>query len=124
MPCRMPSAPRWTAPRRRRAPEMLTYRTGVAGAPRAARSMAEHLLQQTLPPEMAVMAAYYEQGVTPPTPAEAAFSRYSRLAMGGQLSGGTVLDELVKSEAARLSESALAPNGAPLDAGELDLRAV
>jgi hypothetical protein len=47
---------------------MLTYRTGAAGAPSAARFMSEHLLQQTLPPEMAAMAEYYEQGVTPPTP--------------------------------------------------------
>ncbi|MDD2794633.1 MobF family relaxase [Acidocella sp.] len=86
--------------------------------------MAEHLLQQTLPPEMAVMAEYYEQGVTPPTPAEAAYSRYSRLAPDGQLPGGAALDELVKSEAARLGESALAPDGSALDAGELHLRAV
>ena len=44
---------------------MLTYRTGAAGAPAAARFMSEHLLQQTLSPEMAAMAEYYEQGVTP-----------------------------------------------------------
>lgn len=103
---------------------MLTYRTGAAGAPRAARSMAEHLLQQTLPPEMAVMAEYYEQGVTPPTPAEAAFSRYSRLAVEGMLPDGEALDELVRAEAVRLGESALAPDGSALDAGELQARAV
>lgn len=45
---------------------MLTYRTGAAGAPAASRFMSEHLLQQTLSPEMAAMAEYYEQGVTPP----------------------------------------------------------
>src|ERR1700733_10769923 len=127
----MRSAPRWMAGRRRRrpaqrarTPEMLTYRTGAAGVPRAARAMAEHLLQQTLPPEMAFMAEYYEQGVTRPTPAEAARSRYSRLAPDGQLPGGDGLDELVKSEAVRLGESALAPDGSALEAGELRLRAV
>lgn len=56
---------------------MLTYRTGAAGAPSAAKAMSEHLLQQTLPPEMAAMAEYYQQGVTPPTPAEAAATRYA-----------------------------------------------
>lgn len=50
---------------------MLTYRTGAAGSGRGARNMAEHLLQQTLSPEMAVMADYYEQGVAPPAAAEA-----------------------------------------------------
>jgi len=84
--------------------------------------MAEHLLQQTLSPEMAVMADYYEQGVTPPTAAAAAYSRYSRLMVDGQLPGGDALDELVKGEAVRIGESALAPDGAALDAGELQLR--
>lgn len=55
---------------------MLTYRTGAAGATSAAKAMSEHLLQQTLPPEMAVMAEYYAQEVAPPTPAEAAMARY------------------------------------------------
>ena len=86
--------------------------------------MAEHLLQQTLPPEMAVMAEYYEQGVTRPTPAVAAYSRYCRLAVGGALPEGAALDELVTAEAARLGESAVAPDGSALDAGELHLRAV
>jgi TrwC relaxase/AAA domain len=86
--------------------------------------MAEHLLQQTLPREMAVIAEYYEQGVTPPTSAETAYSRYSRLAPNGQLPGGDALDELVKSEAVRLGESALGPDGAALEPGEPRLRAV
>ncbi len=103
---------------------MLTYRTGAAGAASDTRNMAEHLLQQTLPPAMAVMAAYYEQGVTPPTPAEAAMSRYGRLAERGKLPGGAVLDALVGAEAARLGESALAADGSALDAGELRLRAL
>ncbi len=65
---------------------MLTYRTGTAG-----REMAEHLLQQTLPPEMAVMAEYYEQGVTPPTLADAAASRYLHLTKNGLLPTGEAL---------------------------------
>ncbi|HTH99350.1 MAG TPA: hypothetical protein VL752_00270 [Acidisoma sp.] len=86
--------------------------------------MAEHLLQQTLPPEMAVMADYYKQGTTPPTAAETAYGRYSRLLVDGQLPGGDALDELVKGEAVRIGESALASDGAALDADELRLRAV
>jgi TrwC relaxase/AAA domain len=103
---------------------VLTYRTGSAGAPRSARYMAEHLLQQTLPPEMAAMADYYEQGVTPPTTAEAAYCRYNRLALAGRLQGGEALDELVKVEGLRIGESALAPDGSALDAGELHMRAI
>jgi len=37
------------------------------------------------------MAEYYEQGVTPPTPAVAAYSRYSRLAVDGVLAQGNSL---------------------------------
>ncbi len=103
---------------------MLTYRTGAAGAPRAARNMAEHLLQQTLPPEMAVMAAYYEQGVTPPTPAIAAFSRYSRLAENGLLADGDALDALVADEVIRLSESTSDSNGTDDNIGALQLQAL
>ncbi|OYV28699.1 MAG: hypothetical protein B7Z81_15565, partial [Acidocella sp. 20-61-6] len=103
---------------------MLTYRTGAAGAPRAARNMAEHLLQQTLSPEMAVMAEYYEQGMTPPTQAEAAYSRYNRLAVERTLPSGAALDELVKIEVARLGESVLAADGSALRASELELRAI
>jgi hypothetical protein len=49
----------------------------------AARFMSEHLLQQTLSPEMAAMAEYYEQGVTLPTLTDAAASRYGRFTAGG-----------------------------------------
>ncbi|MBU6420388.1 MAG: hypothetical protein KGQ79_11790, partial [Proteobacteria bacterium] len=84
---------------------MLTYRTGAAGAPGAARFMSEHLLQQTLSPEMAAMAEYYEQGVTPPTLADAAASRYGRLMTGGAPLAGDMLDGLVQAEMARLAES-------------------
>lgn len=86
--------------------------------------MAEHLLQQTLPPEMAIMAEYYEQGVTPPTPADAAASRYARLATNGLLPTGEVLDAIVQTEVTRLRESALNPDGSALSDGELSLRAV
>lgn len=42
---------------------MLTYRTGAAGAPSAARAMADHLLEQTLPQAQAELAAYYQRGL-------------------------------------------------------------
>lgn len=44
---------------------MLTYRTGAAGAPSAARAMADHLLEQTLPAAQAELAAYYHRSVAP-----------------------------------------------------------
>ena len=94
---------------------MLTYRTGAAGAPSAARLMGEHLLQQTLTPEMAAMAEYYEQGVRPPTPADAVASRYARLAITDGLLGGTTLDEIVKTEAGRLYDSTLSVSEGQMD---------
>ena len=103
---------------------MLTYRTGAAGAPSAARFMSEHLLQQTLPPEMAAMAEYYEQGVTPPTIAEATASRYARLVVDGEFLSGEPLDNLLKVEMARLAESALHADGAALGGDELAVRAL
>jgi hypothetical protein len=103
---------------------VLTYRTGAAGAPSAARLMTEHLLQQTLTPEMAAMAEYYEQGVRPPTPADAVASRYGRLAINGILPGGASFDELVKAEAGRLADSSLESDGAPLDWDILVLHAL
>ena len=87
---------------------MLTYRTGAAGAPAAARFMSEHLLQQTLSPEMAAMAEYYEQGVTPPTLADAAASRYGRFMAGGAPLAAETLDGLVRVEVERLAESGVA----------------
>jgi hypothetical protein len=98
---------------------MLTYRTGTAG-----REMAEHLLQQTLPPEMAVMAEYYEQGVTPPTLADAAASRYLHLTKNGLLPTGEALDAIVQIEAARIGESALNRDGMAVPSAELSLRAL
>ncbi len=104
---------------------MLTYRTGAAGAPGAARFMSEHLLQQTLSPEMAAMAEYYEQGVTPPTLADAAASRYGRFIVSGAPLAAETLDGLVQAEVARLAESGLS-RGPGLEQGgdELILHAV
>jgi hypothetical protein len=103
---------------------MLTYRTGAAGAPSAARFMSEHLLQQTLPPEMAAMAEYYEQGVTPPTPADAAASRYGHLISAGNQFIGVQLEGLLEIEVLRLRESALHSDGSEIAPEELFLRAV
>jgi hypothetical protein len=103
---------------------VLTYRTGAAGAPSAARFMTEHLLQQTLSPEMAAMAEYYEQGVTPPTQADAAASRYGHLVGKSQFPEGESLDELIKTEAARLGESVLNPGGTATENDTLVLRAL
>src|ERR1700761_7472372 len=83
---------------------MLTYRTGAANAPSAARSMAADLLHQTLPPEMAAMAEYYEQGAPPPTAAEAAAGRYGHRADGASLAG-KALDDVLAEEHERLSEN-------------------
>ncbi|MDD2795772.1 MobF family relaxase, partial [Acidocella sp.] len=104
---------------------MLTYRTGAAGAPAAARFMSEHLLQQTLSPEMAAMAEYYEQGVTPPTLADAAASRYGRFMAGGTPLPAEMLDGLVRVESERLAESGVAiATGADNGLDELILRAL
>jgi hypothetical protein len=84
---------------------LLTYRTGATGAPSAARNMSEHLLQQTLPPEMAAMADYYEGGVTPPTVAQAAAGRY-RERLGAALRADQVLlDAMLSEEIERLGEA-------------------
>ena len=100
---------------------MLTYRTGAAGAPSAARAMSEHLLQQTLSPEMAAMAQYYQQGLSPPTLAEAAAARYAGDAAGGRLPNGELLDELVARETDRLAGSD--GGGKTMPRPELELRA-
>lgn len=104
---------------------MLTYRTGAAGAPAAARFMSEHLLQQTLSPEMAAMAEYYEQGVTPPTLADAAASRYGRFMAGGTPLAAETLDGLVRVEVERLAESGVVLAAGPgNERDELILRAL
>ena len=103
---------------------MLTYRTGAAGAPSAARAMAEHLMQQTLSPEMAAMAEYYHQGLSPPTLAEAAAARYASEASGGRLPNGELLDVLVTREAERLAESTTDAAGRTLSGDELAVRAL
>jgi hypothetical protein len=103
---------------------MLTYRTGAAGAPSAARAMSEHLLQQTLSSAMAAMAEYYHQGLSPPTPAEAAAARYAADTEGGRLPDGERLDELVAREANRMAESSTDTDGRRLTRDELTIRAL
>jgi hypothetical protein len=90
---------------------MLTYRTGAAGVMSAARNMGEHLLQQTLPPAMAAMAEYYEQGAPPPTAADSAAGRYGHCASKEPLAGQS-LDDVLNDEIERLSSNGLA-SGAP-----------
>lgn len=101
---------------------MLTYRTGAAGSPSAAKAMSEHLLQQALSPEMAAMAEYYAQGMSPPTPAAAAASRYAAEFSMGKLPTGSELDDIVAREVDRLAESAADPAGAPVDRSDLVAR--
>ena len=103
---------------------MLTYRTGAAGAPSATRAMSEHLLQQTLSPEMAAMAEYYHQGLSPPTPAAAAASRYAAELADGMLPGGAALDEIVTREVDRLAEITVDSTGGALLRDGLSVRAL
>jgi hypothetical protein len=84
--------------------------------------MSEHLLQQTLSPEMAAMAEYYHQGLSPPTPATAAAARYAADAVDGRLPNGKQLDELVAREADRLAESTPNCAGRSLSRGDLTIR--
>jgi hypothetical protein len=86
--------------------------------------MSEHLLQQTLSPEMAAMAEYYQQGLSPSTPAEAVAARYAGDAAGGRLSNGEMLDELAAREADRLAESSSDAAGKALPRGELEMPAL
>ena len=86
--------------------------------------MSEHLLQQTLSPEMAAMAEYYHQGLKPPTPAEAAAARYAAEITGGRLPGGAALDELVAREADRLAESGTDAAGRSPPRDEVMIRAL
>src|ERR1700748_1139058 len=83
---------------------MLTDRPGAANASSAARSMAAHLLQQTLPPEMAAMAEYYEHGAPPPTAAEVGAGRDGHRADGASLAG-KALDDVLAEEHERLAEN-------------------
>ena len=103
---------------------MLTYRTGAAGAPSAARAMSEHLLQQTLSPAMAAMAEYHHQGLSPPTLAAAAAARYAAETAGGRLPEGPLLDDLVTREADRLAESMTDAAGRSLTRDEVTIRAL
>jgi hypothetical protein len=65
--------------------------------------MSDHLLQQTLSPEMAAMADYYQQGLSRPTPAEAAAARYAADTADGQFANVAQLDAVVAREADRLA---------------------
>jgi hypothetical protein len=86
--------------------------------------MSEHLLQQTLSPEMAAMAEYYHQGLSPPTPAEAVAARYAAETSGGRLPNGEPLDELVAREADRLAESSADATGSFPSQGGVTIRAL
>jgi len=86
--------------------------------------MSEHLLQQTLSPEMAAMAEYYHQGLSPPTPAEAVAARYAAEMSGGRLPNGEMLDELVAREADRLAESSVDASGRSPSQREVTIRAL
>ena len=68
------------------------------------------------------MADYYEQGVAPPTAAEAAASRYAYAAATGAPLNGDRLDDIVRS--IRLAESALHADGSSLSATELAVRSL
>ena len=69
------------------------------------------------------MAEYYQQGLSPPTPAEAAAGRYAADAAGGRLPNGDMLDELVAREADRLAEGGGDAAGMTLPRAELELNA-
>jgi hypothetical protein len=86
--------------------------------------MSEHLLQQTLSPEMAAMAEYYHQGLSPPTPAQAVAARYAAETSGGRVPSGELLDELVAREAERLAESSADATGNSPSQGEATIRAL
>jgi hypothetical protein len=85
--------------------------------------MGEHLLQQTLAPDMAVMAEYYEQGMRPPTSAEAAKSRYHDEIVSGRIPAGT-LQAILEREIDRLDESVRDGQGRSVKRHELALRAL
>jgi len=78
---------------------MLTYRTGAAGAVVSAASMASHLLEQTLPPEHAALAQYYQRGLSPnaaetDTPALSDLERAAAQIVRGEIDPAFVLDQL------------------------------
>jgi hypothetical protein len=83
--------------------------------------MGEHLLQQTLPPAMAAMAEYYEQGAPPPSAAEAAAGRYGHRAGKGPLTDAA-LDDVLGEEIERVSNSAV--SSADTDESEIAVRAM
>jgi hypothetical protein len=103
---------------------MLTYRTGAAGAPSAAKAMGEHLLQQTLAPEMAVMAEYYAQGLKPPNAAAAIAARYTaEIDISGMIAPDQ-RDAVLDQEITRLDESARTREGGSVPRAELAVHAL
>ena len=89
---------------------MLTYRTGAAGAPSAARFMSEHLLQQTLPPRKWKRLRITTSRVRRHhTVGEAAASRYAYVAAGGVPLSGERLDGIVRDELCGLLKVHSAP---------------
>ncbi len=83
---------------------MLTYRTGAAGSPGAARAMAAHLLEQTLSSAQMALAQYYEHGTMPaalrPDPGEAQLGAMRESVSSPRGPGGdvAVLDAAIRAE--------------------------
>jgi hypothetical protein len=78
---------------------MLTYRTGAAGSPSAAKAMAEHLGEQTLPADKVELAQHYQRGMVAEFDAELGQDVFAGEAMK-LLRAGTVLGELQDALAA------------------------
>ena len=70
------------------------------------------------------MAEYYHQGLSPPTPVEAAAARYAAEASRGRLPSGALLDEVVMREADRIGETARDAAGHALSQDEPTIRAL
>jgi hypothetical protein len=86
--------------------------------------MSEHLLQQTLSPEMAAMAEYYHQGLSPPSPVEAVAARYAAETSRGRLPSGARLDEVVVRETDRMGDTTRDAAGHTLSQDEMTIRAL
>lgn len=75
---------------------MLTYSTIAAGEPASAGAMADHLLTQTLPREVADLARYYTQGMDAAGSAEdRAVAELAEAVSSEQIGYSSALDELV-----------------------------
>lgn len=101
---------------------MLTYRTGAAGSPSAAKAMAEHLGEQTLPAGKVELARYYQRGMAAGFDAELGQDTFAVEAMK-LLQAGTSLGDLPDALAAGVRERhaefvGTTMAGAHRDAGE------